>query len=272
MSILDNILATKAQEVAELRERKARGLSIARVRATEVRSLAKSLQSRASLGLVAEIKRKSPSKGVIQAEIDPVARAKVYEEAGASAISVLTDREYFQGTLDDLIAVREAVSIPVLRKDFIIDELQIDEAYSAGADVILLIAAAMAPDRLKVLSAYAQREYGLEVLLEVHGEDEVEHALAAEPTIIGINNRNLHTFDVDLAVTERVLRRLPANTVAISESGIFGADDAVRMAGAGAKGVLVGELLMRHVSLADVAACVSSLQVPLPASSAVDTQ
>lgn len=264
MSILDRILDTKRQEIEILRQQRASGERPGLGRTSEVRSLRESLTSRGTLGLIAEIKRKSPSKGVIQATVDPVARAQVYERAGASAISVLTDREYFQGSLEDLVAVRDAVSIPVLRKDFIIDETQIDEAYEAGADAILLIAAAMAPNRLKELSEYAQQTRGLEVLLEVHGQDEVEPALAARPTILGINNRNLHTFDVDLAVSERVLRMLPSDMVAISESGILGASDAVRMANAGAKGILVGEMLMRHASLEDVAACVQSLQVDVP--------
>ncbi|KRW91480.1 indole-3-glycerol phosphate synthase [Alicyclobacillus tengchongensis] len=259
-TILDNILETKRQEIDQLRLAANTG-KLVRTRTTPYRSLRQRLVERGKLGVIAEIKRKSPSKGTIQTQVDPVARAQVYERAGAAAISVLTDREYFQGTIDDLRAVRECVAIPVLRKDFIIDELQIDEAVGAGADVVLLIAAAMPPARLSELSAYAKAQ-GLEVLLEVHNADEVEAALAANPSILGINNRDLHTFEVDLGVSEAILRELPADVVVIAESGVFGPADASRMAAAGARGILVGELLMRHANLEDVATCLSELQVP----------
>lgn len=260
MSVLDKILTTKREEVARMRER---GVVFDTSRKREIRSLRTALLSGAHLGIIAEIKRKSPSKGTIQADINPRERAKVYERAGATAISVLTDQTYFDGSIDDLRSVREAVSIPLLRKDFIIDELQIDEAYAAGADVVLLIAAALPQDRLRALSAYAQG-LGLDVLLEVHGVDELDAALAAAPSVLGINNRNLHTFDVDLGTTQAVIEALPKDVVVISESGIFGTDDAQRMVDAGARGVLVGELLMRHSDLDDVAKCLTSLQVEMP--------
>ncbi|TDY50720.1 indole-3-glycerol phosphate synthase [Alicyclobacillus sacchari] len=258
-TILDRILETKRREIAQLRIAASTG-ALVRTRTAPYRSLRQRLVERENLGVIAEIKRKSPSKGTIQTQVDPIARARVYERAGAAAISVLTDREYFQGTIDDLRAVRECISVPVLRKDFIIDELQIDEAVGAGADVVLLIAAAMPPARLSELSAYAQAQ-GLEVLLEVHDPAEVEAALAAKPSILGINNRDLRTFEVDLGVSEAILRELPTDVVAIAESGVFGLADASRMAAAGARGILVGELLMRHANLEDVAACLSELQV-----------
>ncbi|WP_328702731.1 indole-3-glycerol phosphate synthase TrpC [Alicyclobacillus suci] len=257
MSILDKILETKREEVAHLR---AQGISFDRSAPREIHSLRQKLLEGTKLGVIAEIKRRSPSKGVIQAEINPATRARVYEEAGATAISVLTDRTYFGGSIDDLRAVREAVSLPILRKDFVIDELQIDEAYAAGADVILLIAAALPNERLQTLSFYAQ-DLGLDVLLEVHGTHELDAALAAKPSILGINNRNLHTFEVDLGVTEQVIDALPEDVVVISESGVLGMVDAQRMAAAGARGVLVGELLMRHEDLRDVATCLTALQM-----------
>jgi indole-3-glycerol phosphate synthase len=262
-TILDRILETKQREVEALRRKIEREGPFPE-RTASFSSLAARLRQADRLGVIAEIKRKSPSKGVFQADVDPAERARVYAQGGASAVSVLTDETYFQGSIRDLRAVRAAVGIPILRKDFIIDEIQVDEAVSAGADVILLIAAAMPPDRLSELSRYA-RFRGLEVLLEVHGEHEVEAAIGAEPTIIGINNRDLRTFEVDLATSERVLRVLPEGTLAIAESGVMGRADALRMAAAGARGILVGEFLMRHADLASVRAQVSELCVPLEA-------
>lgn len=260
MSFLDRILETKRMEVEQLYQ--FRETSEFAGRTQPVRSLKSALQHRRTLGLIAEIKRKSPSKGVIQAEIDPISRAKVYAQAGATAISVLTDETYFGGSIADLIAVRTAVDIPILRKDFIVDEIQIDEAFSAGADVVLLIAAALSPERLQRLSTYAQG-LGLDVLLEVHHESELAAAIAASPSILGVNNRNLHTFEVDLGATETILNQVPEDVVVISESGIFGPADALRMGRAGARGILVGELLMRHAQLTDVATCVHSLQIDI---------
>ncbi|SIS96490.1 indole-3-glycerol phosphate synthase TrpC [Alicyclobacillus vulcanalis] len=262
-SILHQILETKRREVEQLRARVEREGAFP-ARTAPYRSLAERLRRSERLGVIAEIKRKSPSKGVFQTEVDPAERARVYEQGGASAVSVLTDQVYFHGTLDDLVSVRASVNIPVLRKDFVIDEIQVDEAASAGADVVLLIAAALPADRLVELSKYAQAK-GLEVLLEVHGEEEVEAALAASPTLVGINNRDLRTFEVDLRTSERVLSRLPEGVMAIAESGIMGRADAVRMAVAGARGILVGELLMRHADLASVRAQVAELCVPLEA-------
>lgn len=261
MSFLDTILATKRTEAAALRQQPG-AFDVTASR--ETRSLRAALTTGTKLAVISEIKRKSPSKGVIQATVDPVARARVYAQAGAAAISVLTDKAYFGGSINDLKQVREVVSVPVLRKDFIIDELQIDEAYAAGADAILLIAAALPARRLSELSAYA-KHLGLEVLLEVHGVDELDAALAAAPSVLGINNRNLHTFEVDLKTTEAVIAALPQEMAVVAESGVFGRSDAARMAAAGARAVLVGELLMRHADLQEVAHCLTELQVPLTA-------
>lgn len=258
MSFLDGILETKRREVALLKQSQMSRKSVNR----PTRSLRTALMERNALGVIAEIKRRSPSKGLIQADVDPVARAQVYSEAGVAAISILTDREYFGGSIRDLQQVREHVDVPLLRKDFIIDEVQIDEAYQAGADVVLLIAAALSKPRLIELSTYAQG-IGLDVLLEVHEEAELDAALAAKPSVLGVNNRDLHTFQVDLATTERVLQQVPKDVVAIAESGVFTREDAGRMARAGASGVLVGESLMRHAELDEVSQAIRSLQVEL---------
>lgn len=259
MTFLSKILETKREEVAVLHRE---NIDIS-ARQTPVASLRAALTSRPTLGLISEIKRKSPSKGVIQSDVDPLARARVYEFAGASGISVLTDSTYFGGSMADLIAVRKEVQIPVLRKDFIIDERQIEEAYAGGADAILLIAAALEANRLVELSTFAQ-QLGVEVLLEVHHPDELDAALRANPSVLGVNNRDLHTFEVDLATTETILGLVPSELVVISESGITGPQDAARMAEHGARGILVGEQLMRYRDLDDVSNCVKSLCVPLP--------
>lgn len=198
------------------------------------------------MGLIAEYKRASPSKGDIHLGKDPVKQAKAYVSAGADAVSVLTESRYFKGSYHDLALVSAAVDVPVLCKDFIIDRLQIDAAKKAGADIILLIAAALDDDKLKNLYEYA-REKELEVLLEVHNEAEAERALKTGNRLIGINNRNLNTFDVDLSVTEKLAPLLKKEgCFVISESGIKTAVDAKRVRDAGADGMLVGEALMRH--------------------------
>lgn len=257
MTFLDKILETKRQEVAELKRSNVR---FDTTQKREIRSLRFAIQHSEHLAVISEMKRKSPSKGLIQAETDPVARALVYERAGAAAISVLTDSTYFGGSCTDLTHVRNAVSIPVLRKDFIIDEIQIDEAYAAGADAILLIASALGADRLRQLSEYAKAIH-LDVLLEVHSADELPAALEARPSVLGVNNRDLRTFDVHLSTTQDVLEKVPEDTVAIAESGVLSEDDARLMANAGAQGILVGELLMRYADLSDVEACLNRLHV-----------
>lgn len=208
------------------------------------------------------MKKASPSKGLIAPGADPVAMARTYEAAGAAAISVLTDVQYFRGSLADLQAVRQAVHVPVLRKDFIIDELQIDEARAAGADAVLLIAAALTADRLRELARYG-KSLGLDVLVEVHAREELAAALAAEPSVLGINNRNLHTFEVSLDTTGQILAEVPEGIPVIAESGIHTAEDARQMAACGVNGILVGESLMRQGEADAVARLLTSFQVPV---------
>ncbi|MUK87934.1 indole-3-glycerol phosphate synthase TrpC [Ornithinibacillus sp. L9] len=241
MTILDDILKEKKKEVARLN---AEGVLFER-RYHKPRSLYDTFVKNKHLHVIAEIKRASPSKGDIQTEVNPVEQAKKYVEAGAGAISVLTDTPFFKGSMNDLQAVREVVDVPLLCKDFIIDPIQIDRAKECGADVILLIVAALPKHKLVELYFYAKYQE-LDVLLEVHNEEELQVALEMEAGIIGINNRDLKTFDVSLAVTERLAKRINTEEVlVISESGIVTGNDASRALRAGVKGILVGETLMR---------------------------
>ncbi|MEW6271339.1 MAG: indole-3-glycerol phosphate synthase TrpC [Thermodesulfobacteriota bacterium] len=206
------------------------------------RSLIAALRARRP-AVIAECKRRSPSKGVLRDPYDPVAIARGYAASGAAAISVLTNERYFGGTLEHLKAVRAAVSVPVLRKDFVIDAYQLEEARAAGADAVLLIAATLPPVILRELHRVA-RDLGLEVLVEVHDEMEVRHAIGAEARIIGINNRNLRTFVTDLATSERLAGLLPQQAVVVAESGLRDGRDLARLGRAGIGAFLVGEALM----------------------------
>ena len=199
------------------------------------------------LALIAEIKKASPSAGVIVESFDPVAIAKNYAGAGVEAISVLTDEHFFQGHLDFLNAVRDAVPQPLLRKDFILDPLQIMEAAAAGADAILLIVAALSQEELIALLETASL-YQLDALVEVHTLAELDRALETDARIIGINNRNLATFEVDLGVTEKLSEEVPNEIVLVSESGIRTAEDLARIKACGVDAVLIGEALMRGQS------------------------
>jgi len=206
------------------------------------------------VALIAEVKKASPSAGVIRADFDPVAIARAYEAAGATCLSVLTDAKFFQGSLEFLRAIRAAVSLPLLRKDFIIDERQILEAVEWGADAILLIAAILDDARLRHFHELA-RGAGLAALVEVHDAAELDRALALGAPLIGVNNRDLRTFTVDLAATERLAARLrtpPAGreVLLVAESGIHSRADVERLRRAGAGAILVGESLMRHADLA----------------------
>jgi indole-3-glycerol phosphate synthase len=195
--------------------------------------------------VIAEIKRRSPSKGEIRPDFDAVACAKAYAAGGAAAISVLTDAHYFGGSLELLAQVRAAVTLPLLRKDFILDPYQVDEARVHGADAVLLIAAALAPRELRELREHAA-SLGLDALVEVHDESELEMALAAGSDLIGINNRDLRSFAVDLGVSERLAGKLPEGCIGVAESGIFTPGDWERLEAAGARAFLVGEALMRE--------------------------
>jgi len=248
MTILDEILATKRDEVAAAKRLCAPAAMRARAEAcTEpTRGFRAALASGPRPRVVAELKRRSPSKGEIRPHFDPVGCAKAYAEAGAAAISVLTDSRYFGGELSLLAAVRREVPLPLLRKDFLIDAYQIDEARVAGADAVLLIARALDGAQLRALRERAAA-LGLDALVEVHDERDVDAALAAGADLVGINNRDLATFHTDLATTERLAKRLrDAGVVVVGESGIFTHEDVRRLEAAGAHAVLVGEALMRE--------------------------
>lgn len=241
MTILDTIIANKRLELPALQAALPQFHSVEKQRP----SLYETLIHGKQLNVIAEIKRASPSKGDIATAIDPVEQALTYEKAGAACISVLTERKFFKGSYQDLNLVANAVAIPVLCKDFIIHEVQIDYAKAAGASVILLIVAALTDEELLGLYNYATRS-GLEVLVEVHDVRELERALTIGAKIIGVNNRNLKTFEVDLQQTEKIASALNHSDIAfISESGIWNKDDAAQVASFGAKAVLVGESLMR---------------------------
>jgi indole-3-glycerol phosphate synthase len=199
----------------------------------------------ARVGLIAEVKRRSPSQGTIQADLDPVAHARAYVRGGAVAVSVLTDEAHFGGSLEDLARVATAVTAPVLRKDFILDELQILEARAAGASAVLLIVRVLGPERLQALSA-AARTWGLATLVEVHAAAELDAALAARPDALGVNARDLATFVVDMRAAESVIGRVPTGVSVVAESGIETPQDVERMAAAGADFVLVGTSLARE--------------------------
>ncbi|MEX2155819.1 MAG: indole-3-glycerol phosphate synthase TrpC [Gemmatimonadales bacterium] len=198
-----------------------------------------------TVGLIAEVKRRSPSQGTIRADLDPVAHARAYVRGGAVAVSVLTDEAHFGGSLDDLAQVAAAVAAPVLRKDFILDELQILEARAAGASAVLLIVRVLPADRLQALVA-AARSWGLAAFVEVHAAPELEPALAAGPAAVGVNARDLASFNVDMRAAETVIRRVPASIPVVAESGIETRSDVERLAAAGADLVLVGTSLARE--------------------------
>ncbi|RDU36478.1 indole-3-glycerol phosphate synthase TrpC [Neobacillus piezotolerans] len=244
-TILDRILAEKQKEVAYLKEygMEARGSLPKRKPFIEV------LKHSNDLAIIAEFKRASPSRGLISENIRPGNQAKLYEQAGASAISVLTDSAFFKGSFDDLREVRRAVGLPILCKDFIIDEIQIDHAYLAGADIILLIVAALEESRLMNLHTYA-KSLGLEVLVEIHNEEEFVKATNAGAELIGINNRDLRTFTISLETTTSLGPMVRASGAClISESGMKSASDAKLAAAAGAQGLLIGQTFMESGSM-----------------------
>jgi indole-3-glycerol phosphate synthase len=241
-SRLDAILTATRDRVAKLRTQ-ARELERRAAAAPEPPPFARALVGR-DVGVIAEVKRRSPSAGPIREDLDPVTHARAYAQGGAVAISVLTDELHFGGSLDDLARVVSAVAVPVLRKDFILDELQLYEARAAGASAVLLIVRALSSERLRGL-ARAARSLGLGVLVEVHVQGELAPALEVEPSALGVNSRDLATFAVDLGRAERVMAQVPVGMPAIAESGIATRRDVERMAAAGADLVLVGTTVAR---------------------------
>ena len=247
--VLDKICADKRREIA--RRKAARPMaeveSAARA-ASPPRGFQQALVRAAAAGrygLIAEIKKASPSKGLIRADFDPPGLARAYLEGGASCLSVLTDTTYFQGRDSDLTAAREAAPLPVLRKDFMLDPYQIVEARGLGADCILLIIAALDDLEAEALEA-AARSWQMDVLVEVHGLEELERASRLQSRLIGVNNRNLQTLEVDIGTSEALAGRLPAGSLGVSESGLHTPADLARMARAGFNAFLVGESLMRQ--------------------------
>ena len=211
-------------------------------------------------GLIAEIKKASPSKGLIRADFDPNSLAEAYELGGATCLSVLTDVNYFQGNDSFLGEARNAVSLPVLRKDFMLDPYQIIESRALGADCILLIMAALSDQHAMELEE-AAIALEMDVLVEVHNGDELDHALKLKSQLIGVNNRNLKNMQVDITLTEELAVRIPQNRILVSESGLYAADDLARMSKAGANCFLVGEALMRQE---DITQAVKTLLTPVP--------
>ncbi len=252
MSILDQVLETKRDEITAGKRETTINELLGLVRdCTLTRGFLQALKSPptgTSIALIAEIKRASPSKGLIRDDFSPAKLADAYQRGGAACLSVLTDHDYFQGDNDFLCEAREACALPVLRKDFIIDPWQVVQSRVLGADCILLIMAALMPAQAKELAELAQ-DLSMDVLVEAHNARELEAALSLPIRLVGINNRNLSTFETSLAVTEDLASQIPATHFLVSESGIATPADIKRVKTAGARGILVGESLMRQTDV-----------------------
>jgi len=245
VTILEDILASKRKEIAEKKKTRPLALLTKELdRRSPPRDFKKSLKGK-KIQLIGEIKKASPIKGLLRDHFDPVELARAYERSGASALSVLTDEPFFQGSLSYVAQVKSAVKIPVLRKEFILDRYQIDESAAAGSDAILLIAALLSK---KELTNFIGRsaELGMESLVEVHTEEDLEKAIACGAEVIGVNNRDLNTFKVDLAVSERLIKKMPKDKIAVSESGIHSREEVAHLEELGFHAVLIGEAFMKH--------------------------
>ena len=247
MTILDRILATKHEEVAARRaQRSITDLDALAAAQSAPRGFKAALDNTpATYGLIAEIKKASPSKGLIRADFDPPAHARAYAAGGATCLSILTDHQYFQGHEDYLVAARAACALPSLRKDFVVDPWQVAESRALGADAILVILAMIDDGVAAELMAEAAR-LGMDALVEVHDEDEMARAGKFGAKLVGVNNRNLRTFETDLGITERLAGGAPGDALLVTESGIFTALDVTRLERSGARAMLVGESLMRQ--------------------------
>ncbi len=249
--ILDDIIKHKRTEVEQARKtRPINDLEEQAAKRPVPRGFKRALVAGGGIKLIAEVKKASPSKGVIREDFQPLELARSFVQAGASAISVLTENKFFQGHLDYLSRIADIVKVPLLRKDFVVDEYQLVETRAAGADAVLLLASVLSVDQLRYFIDFS-RSYGLDTLVEVHTEEELEKALAAEAEIIGINNRNLKTFKVDIKNTGKIISGIPAGKVIVSESGIFTREDMVYLQSLGVQAALIGEAIMRepHVEM-----------------------
>jgi indole-3-glycerol phosphate synthase len=246
MNILDQIIEHKRKEVEERKSLyPVKLLEKSVFFSTQPVSMKKYILRDDKTGIIAEFKKKSPSKGIINAHASVERTSIGYMQAGASALSILTDKQFFGGSNDDLITARKYNFCPIIRKDFTIDEYQIIEAKSIGADAILLIAAVLDPERLKILTSFAH-SFGLEVLLEVHDESELKNNLQAGADMIGVNNRNLKSFEVSIDVSKRLSTLIPDGVVKVSESGITSPETIIELRKYGYKGFLMGENFMKH--------------------------
>jgi indole-3-glycerol phosphate synthase len=267
--VLEAIVAATRRIVAVRREREPDAELEARAsqRQPQTGRFEEAISARNRVNIIAECKRRSPSRGVLRANYDPLTIAASYERAGAAALSVLTEPTFFDGSLEHLCTVRETVRLPLLRKDFIVDSYQLLEARANGADAVLLIVAALGESELRTLLS-AARAFGLAALVEVHDELETDRALEAGAEIIGVNNRNLRSLEVDVHLSERVAARIPPTVVAVSESGLKAADDLARLQQLGYRAFLIGE---RFMTAADPGAALSDLLTTTKAGSSQAT-
>lgn len=248
MTILDKIIARKEEEIAKAKSK----ISIEELKNSEffgrpTFSLKETLKTKS--GIIAEFKRKSPSKGIINDKVSPLEVVSAYEKLGASGISILTDLDFFGGNFQDILEVRNSINLPILRKDFMIDEYQFYEAKSIGADVVLLIASCLSPNQVQEFTALAH-ELNLEVLLEIHTEDELQH-FNKNMDLVGINNRNLKDFKVDLQHSVNLKNHLPKDTLSVAESGIYSVEDFKYLKEKGFDGFLMGEHFMKDQNPAE---------------------